>query len=127
MGRGEVPFGQISVDKGWQRIWTVEQFGTMYFYLVRRVLQRFFDQFILGGEVGIEAAMGKSQRFHKRLQPRRTYTVASETYGRFLNDALMGLGLMVLGIPHDGCLLISNSHHMPATLRNAVGLLCKGV
>lgn len=115
-----MPVGQIRIDEGRQRARTVEEFSAASIHFLRRVLKGFVDQLILGGEVGVEAAMGQSQCLHKRLQPRGAYAVTSKACGRFLNDALMGLGLMVLGVPHDGCLLISNSHHMRQCVSSAV-------
>lgn len=46
--------------------------------------------------------MGQTQGFHQRLQACRADAVASKALGGFLDDALMGLGFMVLRVTHRG-------------------------
>ena len=61
MGRGEVPFRQIGVDEGIQRLWLAEQLCTKPVNLTGCVLQGFLYQLGFGREMGIETSMGQTQ------------------------------------------------------------------
>lgn len=62
-----MPFGEVSVDKGMQRVRGVEKLVTATIHLGGSVLEGFFNQLVFGGEVRIKAAMSQTQCFHKRL------------------------------------------------------------
>ncbi len=57
-----MPFGQVSIDEGIQWAILGEQFGTHRFDLFASRLQRLFNQFVLGLEVRVKAAVGEPWR-----------------------------------------------------------------
>ncbi|MNY53072.1 hypothetical protein D3C86_1887990 [compost metagenome] len=74
-----MPFGQVSVDKGFERMLLGEDLRAQFVDLCASLLQGFFHQFVLGLEVRVKATVGQAQRFHQRLQPGRADTVASKS------------------------------------------------
>ncbi|MNN08836.1 hypothetical protein D3C81_1217020 [compost metagenome] len=115
-----MPFGQISVDESIQWAILGEQLGTHRFDLIASRLQRLFNQFVFGLEVRVKASVGQPQRFHQRLQASRPNTVPTESHGSFLDDALVGLGFMVLRVTHlkspQQCAILTNENGMVTVL-----------
>jgi hypothetical protein len=68
--------------------------------LIHCATQGFFDQIILGFEMGVETTMGQPQCLHQRLQTGCANTVPTKARGGFVKDALMGLGFVIFGVTH---------------------------
>ncbi|MNL19125.1 hypothetical protein D3C87_1403110 [compost metagenome] len=74
-----MPFGQISVDEGFEWLFSGEDLCAQLVDLYASLLQGFLYQFVFGLEVRVKATVGQTQCFHQRLQSGRADTVASKS------------------------------------------------